>query len=195
MNVRSALPSRYALSMLLLLFALAPALASELPGDSIYRLPIALVDQSGRVQHLVDRRGKPQLISMFYTSCQYVCPLIIDSLRKTQHALTPSERAKLDVLLVSFDPARDTPARLKEVFDQRNLDPASWTLARTEVSNVRKLAAVLGIQYRALANRDINHTTALVLLDANGRIMARTDKLGELDPDFVAAVRKILTER
>ena len=195
MNVRPTLRSRCALSMLLLLFTLAPALASELPGDSIYRLPLALVDQGGRVQHLVDRRGKPQLISMFYTSCQYVCPLIIDSLRNTQHALTPSERAKLDVLLVSFDPARDTPARLKEVFDQRNLDPASWTLARTEMPNVRKLAAVLGIQYRALANRDINHTTALVLLDANGRIMARTDKLGEIDPHFVAAVRKTLAER
>ncbi len=195
MNVRPTLRLHCALSMLLLLLALAPALAAELPGDSIYRLPIALVDQGCRVQHLVDRRGKPQLISMFYTSCQYVCPLIIDSLRKTQHALTPSERAKLDVLLVSFDPARDTPARLKEVFDQRNLDPASWTLARTEVSNVRKLAAVLGIQYRALANRDINHTTALVLLDANGRILARTDKIGELDPDFVAAVRKTLAER
>jgi protein SCO1/2 len=63
------------------------------------------------------------------------------------------------------------------------------------VLNVRKLAAVLGIQYRARANRDINHSTALVLLDADGRIIARSDKLGELDPDFVAAVRKTLAER
>ena len=195
MNARSTARLCCALSMLLLLFALAPALAAELPGDSIYRLPIALVDQNGRARHLADRRGKPQLISMFYTSCQYVCPLIIDSLRKTQQALTPAERAKLDLILISFDPERDTPARLKAVFDQRRLDPVSWTLARTEAPDVRKLAAVLGIQYRALANRDINHSTALVLLDADGRIIARSDKLGELDPDFVAAVHKTLAQR
>ena len=195
MNARSTARLCCALSMLLLLFALAPALAAELPGDSIYRLPIALVDQNGRARHLADRRGKPQLISMFYTSCQYVCPLIIDSLRKTQQALTPTERAKLDLILISFDPERDTPTRLKAVFDQRRLDPVSWTLARTEAPAVRKLAAVLGIQYRALANRDINHSTALVLLDADGRIIARSDKLGELDPDFVAAVHKTLAHR
>lgn len=165
----------------------------ELPGDSIYRLPIALVNQDGQTLHLSDRRGKPQLISMFYTSCPYVCPLVIDTLKKTQRALPPATGGTLDVLLVSFDPERDTPARLKQVFGERKIDPATWTLARTDAPGVRKLAAVLDIQYRALANRDISHSAALVLLDADGRIVARTDKIGEIDPDFVAAIHKALT--
>ena len=46
------------------------------------------------------------------------------------------------------------------------------------------------IQYRALAGGDINHSTALVLLDANGRIVARTAKIGETDPEFVAAISR-----
>ena len=175
-----------------LLAMMTCASAGELPGESIYRLPITLVDQDGKTLHLSDRRGKPQLISMFYTSCQYICPLIIDTLKKTQDALTPAARGRLDVLLVSFDPERDTPARLKQVFGERKLDQASWTLARTDAPGVRKLAAVLEIQYRALANRDINHSSALVLLDVDGRIIARTDKIGEIDPDFVAAIQKAL---
>ena len=180
---------------LLLVFMCAAHAATprELPGDSIYQLEIRLVNQNGHGFDLAQRRGKPQLVSMFYTSCQYVCPLIIDTLRKTQKALSPAQRQKLDVLLVSFDPGRDNPARLKEVFNERKLDASSWTLSRTEAPNVRKLAAVLDIQYKLLAGGDINHSTALILLDANGRVVARTTKIGETDPEFVAAISRALS--
>jgi len=179
---------------LLLASAWHAAESRELPGDSIYRLGLPLVDQDSHAFHLSDRRGRPQLISMFYTSCQYVCPLIIDTLRKTQQALELSDRKRVGVLLVSFDPQRDTPQRLKEVYGERKLDSASWTLARTGPSDVRKLAAVLDIQYRALANREINHSSSLTLLDADGRIVARTDKIGAVDPEFVAAIHKALKD-
>ena len=147
-------PLRRALLIALpLLFAGLPLAAAQLPGESIYHLPVTLTDQDGHDFRFAERRGKPQLVSMFYTSCQYVCPLIIDTLRKTQAALAQDGGKKLDVLLVSFDPERDTPARLKQVFGERKLD-ANWTLARTDETSVRKLAAVLDIQYRALANGD-----------------------------------------
>jgi protein SCO1/2 len=183
--------SRY-LAVLFVLALGIPLQAAELPGDSIYQMPLALVDQDGRGFRLANRADRPQLVSMFYTSCQYVCPLIIDTLKKTQAELAPAARAKLDVLLVSFDPARDTPERLKQVYAERKLDRASWTLARTDERSVRQLAALLGIQYRALANREINHSSALVLLDAQGRIVARTDKIGAVDAEFVAAVNQAL---
>ena len=173
-----------------------PALSgapAPLPGDSISRLPIALTDQDGKDFRLVDRRGTLQLVSMFYTSCPYVCPLIIDTIKKTQHALSEDERKRLQVLLVSFDPERDSVARLKETAGQRNIDAETWTLARTATPSVRKLAAVLGVQYRALANREINHSTSIVLLDKDGRIIARTDKLGDTDADFVTGLHKALS--
>jgi protein SCO1/2 len=173
----------------------AVAVAADLPGDSIYRLSFALTDQNGKNFHLVDRHGKPQLVSMFYTSCPYVCPLVIDTLKKTQHELSPEESAQLQVLLVSFDPERDTAQRLKETFDERKVDAQTWTMARTEARGVRKLAAALGVQYRELANHEINHSVALVLLDGDGRIVATTDKYGVVDPDFVAEVHKLLAPR
>jgi protein SCO1/2 len=188
--------AQWIVALLLCASAAAPSLrAEEIPGDSVYRLPVALVDQDGHGFALATRAGKPQLVSMFYTSCQYVCPLIIDTLKKTQAGLDPTERAKLDVLLISFDPARDTPARLKQVFGERKLDAATWTLARTDERSVRKLAAVLGIQYRALAGGEINHSTALVLFDAQGRVLARSDRIGAVDADFVAAVKSALHAR
>ncbi|MBS0584303.1 MAG: SCO family protein [Proteobacteria bacterium] len=160
-----------------------------LPGDSIYRLDLALVDQDGRGLALQDLRGGPVLISMFYSSCPYMCPLIIEAIKRNAHALDPAARARLRVVLVSFDSARDTPPVLKATAKERHIDLAHWTLARTDPAGVRRLAAVLDVQYRALADGGFNHSGALVLLDAQGRIVARTDKLGEVAPDFLAALQ------
>jgi protein SCO1/2 len=182
-----------AMSVLALGLAIARvAFPAELPATSVYRLDVPLVDQDGRGFHFADGRGRAHLVSMFYTSCKYVCPLIIDTLMATERAVEPAERGRLDVLIVSFDPDRDDPPALKRVADERKLDTQRWTLARTEAPNVRRLAAVLGIQYRALADREFNHSSALVLLDADGRIVARTNKVGEIDPAFVAKVKETI---
>ncbi|MBW8312641.1 MAG: SCO family protein [Rhizobium sp.] len=176
--------------------AAAASPAAALPGDSAYRLADTYTDQAGRDFQLADGRGRVRLVAMFYTSCRYVCPLIIDSAKGVEHALAPAERARLGVLLVSLDPARDDVAALRSVFDKRRLDPARWTLARTEAAGVRKLAAVLGVRYRALADGEFNHTSALVLLDRDGRVLARTEKLGSVpDPAFLATVKAALAAR
>lgn len=56
--------------------------------------------------------------------------------------------------------------------------------------NTRKLAALLNIQYRELPSGDFNHTSVLILLDAEGRIVGRTSVIGEADPAFVKLVAK-----
>lgn len=184
--------SRQALLVLLTAAANALAAAAPLPGDSIYQLDAPLTDQDGRDFQLAERRGQPMVVSMFYTSCQFVCPMLIDTLRDTTTQLTEAERARLKLLLVSFDPAHDSVAVLKKTSDERALDTARWALARTDAGHTRKLAAVLGIQYRAIAGGDFNHTTALILIDAEGRIVGRSTKLGRADPAFVKQVRAVL---
>jgi len=165
-----------------------------LPRDSVYQLRLPLTDQSGQTRDWRTRRGKPQLVSMFYTSCQYICPLIVDSGKAVERSLTPAQQQRLGILLVSMDPQRDTPAALMQIVEQRRLDTTRWTLASPPKNDVRAVAGVLGIRYRQLADGEFNHTSALVLLDADGRILARTEQVGSRpDPDFLAAVRKIAT--
>lgn len=172
------------------------AAAPPLPRDSVYQLRVSLTDQQGRTHDWGTRRGRVQLVSMFYTSCKYICPLIIDSAKGIERALTPAERARLGILLISMDPARDTPAALKRVFDKRKLDARAWTLASPPAHQVRQVSGVLGIRWRALADGEFNHTSALVLLDAEGRVIARTERMGPTpDPAFLAAVRKALAAR
>ena len=169
-----------------------PSAATPLPSDSVYQLSVVLTDQDGRQQAFAARRGQPLLVSMFYTSCEFVCPMLVEALNATRAKLSPEDRAHVPVLMVSFDPARDTVAVLKQTAEQRQLDPAAWALARTDAKGVRQIAAVLGIQYRALANGDFNHSTSLILLDAEGRVIARTSHLGDADPEFVMKVRAVV---
>ncbi|MCG2583824.1 SCO family protein [Massilia sp. TS11] len=191
MNTSALVLSLALLGGLPLAASAAPATSQSIPGDSVYRLPLQMVNQDGQRFALASRRGKPQVLSMFYNSCEFVCPMLIDTIRLTSDQLSPAERGALDLMLVSFDPARDTPAVLKTVASNRQLD-RQWTVATSDVAGVRKLAAALGIQYRKLSNGEFNHTTVLVLLDADGRIAARTQVLGEVDPAFLARLHDIL---
>lgn len=166
---------------------------TPLPSDSIYQLPMVLIDQHGKRWDWGSKRGQPQVVAMFYTSCQFTCPLIVDSGNAIEHALGPSERQRLGLLLISIDPRRDTPAALMHVVKARGLDSTHWSLASPDPRSVRAAAGVLGVRYRQLANGDFNHTSGLLLLDRDGRIVARTDHVGSVaDPAFVKAVRHAL---
>ena len=178
--------------------AAAPARAAAprpaaLPGDSVLQLPGVFTDQSARRFSLRERRGQPQLVGMFYASCQSVCPLLLNSAAAMIRKLEPEERGRLRVLMVSLDPARDNAARLMQLALEHRLDLAQWTLASADGQLTRRLAAVLDIRYRQLAGGDFNHTAALTLLDADGRIVARTENIGATpDAEFLAALQRTL---
>ena len=179
------------------LVALTPSLpslaatlnAAPLPASSVYQLSVPLTDQRGNTSTLADWRGKPVMITMFYSSCQFVCPRIVEALKRTEENLDP-QRVPVPVLMVTFDPVRDNVATLKAMAEERRIDSKWWTLARTDAHNVRKLAAMLGIQYRELSSGEFNHSSVIILLDAEGRVVGKTSTLGEADPAFVKLVRK-----
>ena len=168
-----------------------PLESGPLPRDSVYQLPLKLTDQDGKPREWRSFRGKPRLVSMFYTSCQYICPLIIDAGKAVERSLTPAQLQRLGIVLISMDPARDSAAVLKETAAKRRLDTARWSLVAPPAADVRAVAAVLGIRFRQLADGEFNHTSAQGLLDADGRVLARTEQMGsKSDPEFLDAVRR-----
>jgi protein SCO1/2 len=171
-------------------WAAAPA---PLPRDSVYQADIVMQDDRATRFAWREQRGQPQVVSMFYTSCTFTCPMLIEGAKAVQAALAPDERARLHVTFITLDPARDGTRALARLRTDRALDRAQWTLARTEARDVRTVAELLGVRYRALAGGDFNHTSVLVLLDGDGRIAARTERIGGVpDPAFLAAVREVL---
>ena len=169
--------------------SLAAFAADGDPPASLYHLQAKLIDQAGVAHGLDVYRGHPVLVTMFYGSCQATCPMIIDTLRVTERALTPAQRAELRVLMISFDPRRDTPAALHAIAGERRIDGARWTLAHADEATVRNIAALLNLQYRRLPSGEFSHSTVISLLSARGEIEASTAALGHADPALLAALR------
>ena len=154
--------------------------------QSLYHLDATLISQTGQRQGLDVYRGHPVLVCLFYGSCQATCPLIIDTLRATERALDPAQRAPLRVLLISFDPARDTPAVLQDIAATRHIDTTRWTLAQADNATVSTIAALLNVQYRRLPSGEISHSTQIALLSPQGEIQASSGVLGHADPLLLA---------
>ena len=170
--------------------------AAALPRDSVYQLQAPLTDQSGRRITLASRRGNPQVVVMFYTSCKFICPTIVDTVLDLDRNLSAAEKPRLGVLLISLDAQRDDPGALKTLADKRGLDLGRWTLAQPQAADVRAIAGLLGVRYRPLADGEFNHTGVLVLLDADGRIVARSSQTaGAAEPQFLRRVQAELARR
>ncbi len=173
--------------------SIAPAATSELPRNSVYQLDVALVDQDGRSSQWRDaaaQSGGPRIVSMFYTRCDYVCPMLFEGIKNVEAQLPADARSRLQIGLITIDPVRDDVVALQKIAGQRAGDSARWRLYRTQIAGVRKIAGVLGVQYRALSNGEFNHSTVMILLDHQGVELARTDNIAKTDPGFLKAVLK-----
>lgn len=182
--------------LLALMLLTSPAARADAQTDvptSIYHLRARLFDQQGHPQQLDVHRGRPVLVSMFYSSCPNTCPLLIDTLKSIEAALGAAERAQLRVLLISVDPQRDTPQVLGELARSRHLDSARWTLATTDEATVRKVAAVLNVQYRRLPNGEFNHSSIITVLSPQGEILEQSSALGAADASLMASLRRAIS--
>jgi protein SCO1 len=183
------IPIKKAGALLLMVLLFSSAIAA-MPSDSVYQLNAALTDQNGSKSQWADAPKGPRIVSMFYSNCDYVCPLLFEAIRNVEAALPPEQRARLSVGLLSLDPERDTPAVLKKIAIQHDVDQTRWRVYRAKPADVRKIAALLNVQYRKLSSGEFNHSTVMVLLDWQGRVIARTEKISGTDTAFLEAVRK-----
>ena len=181
------------LSLLLVNMSIARSSAgNSLPPDSVYHLQVAVEDQYGVITGLDRYKGQPVLVTMFYTSCPHVCPMLISTIKLTESKLSAAERADLRVLTISIDPERDTPDTLLETLERHSVDTSRWSMVRSEPGDLRTIAGVFGIKYKQLPDGEFNHTARIVLLDRDGTQVASTDQLGRHDAVFLEAIKKSL---
>ncbi len=181
------------LGCLLALF-LATSFAADLPGDSIYRVDVSLQTASGTSATLASLRGRPLLVTLFYSQCSSVCPLVTVRLQEIDRHLAPQTRPNVRVLMLSLDSTRDTPQALEVFRQEHHIEDPRWIVARAEPADVRTLAAVLGVRYRELPDQSINHSAVIALVDRDGVIRARTDEVRGADTAFLRQVRSIAAE-
>lgn len=161
------------------------ATAKPLSDRSIYQLGATWTNDAGKPVMLVSMRGKPVIVAMFFAQCEYACPVLVNDIKRLQTALPEALRDQTQVVLVTFDTERDTPAALQAFRERMSLD-GRWTLLRGKNEAVQELAMLLGVKFKKDARGQFAHSNLLTLMNAEGEIVHRH---GGLNGDISEAAK------
>jgi protein SCO1/2 len=161
---------------------------------SLYQLDSEWTSDVGRKIKLGVFEGKPQVVALFFTHCEYACPIIVNDLRRIEAALPQKIRDRVDFLLVSIDNERDTPEVLHAYRESRKLPLSHWSLLHGGAEDVRELAALLGVNYRKDVRGQYAHSNVITLLNARGEIVRQLIGLNQDIAPFVQMIEKTLKD-
>ena len=129
-----------------------------------------LRDRQGRSVKLAAYLGKPVVISLIYTSCSHVCPMITQTLERVvgmgQKALGAE---KFNVLTIGFDTRNDTPDRMRRYAIDQGVRRPGWEFLSADAATIERLAADLGFLYFPTAG-GFDHLSQVSVVDAEGRL-------------------------
>jgi protein SCO1/2 len=166
-------------------------LAAGRPTDkSLYLLDSKWTSDVGKTVPLSVLRGRPQVVAMFFSKCEYSCPMIVNNMKQLEAKLPADVLAKTDFLLVSFDTKRDTAEALAAYRKKENLTATRWTLLRGAEDDVRELAALLGINYAQDARGQFAHSNVITVLNAEGEIAFQQPGLNADPAGLLGVVQK-----
>ncbi len=168
---------------------LAPGKYSE---KSLYTLNSLWTSDVGREVKLEVLRGRPQVIALFFTSCEHSCPLIVADMKAIEKALPRGVREKVDFLLVSIDPERDTPEALRAFRAKHELPTERWTLLRGSAEATRQLAGLVGFNYQPGSPTQYAHSLLISVLNASGEIVYQQSGIGNVRDDAVGTVVRLV---
>lgn len=160
--------------------------------DSVFNITDNWTAADGKTFQLSKLGGKPTVVAMIYTSCQYVCPFTVQNIKRIERSLNAAQAGKVNFALFSFDPQRDTPAKLTEFAKLHAITSPSWTLAQGSESAVRKLAVTLGIKYKKVQSGDYEHDATISILDSNGVVKFQADAMNKNIDGATDALKTLL---
>ncbi len=141
-----------------------------------------LTNQDGERVRLADWRGRVVLLNFFYGDCGDFCPSMNRDLRSVHESLHESERERVALISVSFDPDVDTPERLRSYASEKGFDFDHWDFLTGTSEEVAGVADAFGIMVSPTEPeehlhedgslhhhpRAFNHLAQALLIDPDG---------------------------
>ncbi|MFA7327287.1 MAG: SCO family protein [Candidatus Kapaibacterium sp.] len=157
--------------------------------ESIFNLTSDWENQNRDTVQLKVVAGKPTILAMIYTHCEYSCPLITADMKKL-HSLIPDKRKdQVNFLIVSIDPIHDRPDTLSRFMKKEEMDEKYWTMLTGTETKIRELAAVLGFKYKKSSLMDYAHSNLITVLNPKGEIV---QQINGFDSDKKKIINEVL---
>jgi protein SCO1/2 len=158
-----------------------------------YGRSFELTDHDGRARRLEDFRGKAVVVFFGFTQCPDVCPTTLAGAAEALKKLGPDAK-RVQVLLITVDPERDTPALLKQYATA--FDPSFLGLYG-DAAATQRTAKEFKIFYEKRKQGDsytVDHSAQTYVIDPQGRLrlFIRHDRIASDLPDDL---KTLLSER
>ena len=150
-------------------------------------------NQNGAPVSLKSLEGRWNLLFFGYTFCPDICPATLAELRQLRTKLPEDARQRMQPILVSVDPERDTPAQLKKYLEYFGAEFIGLT---GSLDDIQTLANAAGVPFipadTSKDNYTVDHGGNLALIGPDGRLRGfvraplRTEKLAEQLPAVLA---------
>ncbi|MGX4729643.1 SCO family protein [Pseudomonas corrugata] len=131
---------------------------------------VKMTDQDGQPVAVDGLKGKWSLLFFGYTFCPDICPTTLAQLRQIKSELPKEAVDKLQIVLVSVDPNRDTPKQLKQYLGY--FDPQFIGLTASSIEDLQKLANAVSIPFipadTSKPNYTVDHSGNLAVIGPDG---------------------------
>ena len=159
-------------AVLILVFLLSNRMAEK----SVVGFPnfqdteFALLDQNGHTRHPGDFGGEPIALFFGFTYCPDICPTTLMTLTTIRDQLTAEGKARghLQILFMTVDPERDTPAQLNAYLSLFDTGITGLTGARADIESALRH---FGVYANRTDNSDdylYDHSAAVYLYRKDG---------------------------
>jgi len=131
---------------------------------------LSLTNQDGESVQVDELKGKWTLLFFGYTFCPDICPATLAELRQVRSELPETVRERMQPVLVSVDPHRDTPEQLKQYL---GFFGEGFTGLTGPLDEIQTLANGVGIPFipgdTSRENYTVDHSGNLVIIGPDGR--------------------------
>jgi len=148
----------------------------------------AYIDQSGKSLHLTGFRGRTLVIGFIYTNCADQCPLLTAKFGSLAAQVPPH---RFELLEISVDPERDTPAAIANFARAHGVHGDDWRILTGNAGAFDAVAAPLGVSVIKDPNGELLHSERTIIVGPDGRIAYVIDAAGWTPSQVLAVARRV----
>jgi len=150
------------------------------------------INQDKKTVDITQYRGKPLIISLIYTSCHHVCPILTNYLAEVvEIAREALGEESFSVVSIGFDTAVDSPERMRLFARERNINLSGWDFLSTDKESIEAFSNDVGFIFFKSA-KGFDHLSQISLLDADGKVYRQIYGVKYDPPQLVEPLKELV---